>query len=225
MSTSHDSLIQAMQQRRSVRGYTDAAIPLETIHKILEQAQASPSNCNVQPWRVLLATGDSCKTLSKQLTEAFSKATPMNPDFSGLPKFSGHQRDRQVDCAMALYGAMSIDRKDHIARMQATKKNYEFFNAPHVMFFCMNREYSPAMAVDVGMYAQNVMLLLQAHGIASCAQASTAYYPEIIRDFFEEPAENGILFGLSFGYEDTEVAANNTRTTRAPLDQVLNEKH
>lgn len=225
MSKQNDSLIDAIQLRRSVRGFTDSPVPLETIHNILKLAQASPSNCNVQPWRVLLATGNSCKELSQRLTTAFSKASPMNPDFAGLPKFTGLERDRQVDCAMALYGAMHIDRKDHVARMQATQKNYEFFNAPQVMFFCMNRHYSPAMAVDVGMYAQNIMLLLQANGIASCAQASTAYYPDIIREFFGEPHENGILFGLSFGYEDKDVEANNARTNRAPIEQVLNERH
>ncbi len=149
---------------------------------------------------------------------------PMKPDFSSLPKFEGLMRNRQVECAQALYGAMGIERSDRIGRMNATKRNYEFFDAPHVLFIGMNRDFSPSIAVDVGMYAQTLMLLMHAHGLASCAQASVAYYPDIIRDFFDEPFSTGILFGISFGYEDKTKEVNTARTVRANLNEVLNQK-
>jgi nitroreductase len=148
----------------------------------------------------------------------------MNPDFSALPKFEGTMRNRQVECAQALYGAMGIERGDRVARMKATARNYEFFGAPHVLFIGMEKSFSPAIAVDVGMYAQTLMLLMTANGIGSCAQASTAYYPDIIREFFGEDDNLGILFGISFGYEDPEVEANNARTNRADLSEVVNTK-
>ena len=130
-------------------------------------------------------------------------------------------RNRQMECAQALYGAMGIERGDRVARMQATARNYEFFNAPHIAFICMDRQFSPAIAVDVGMYAQTLMLLMTAYGIGSCAQASVAYYPDIIREYFNEPEETGILFGISFGYEDASVDANNARTNRADLSEII----
>ena len=85
----------------------------------------------------------------------------------------------------------------------------------------MDRQFSPAIAVDVGMYAQTLMLLMTAYGIGSCAQASVAYYPEIVREYFNEPEETGILFGISFGYEDESVDANNARTNRADLSEII----
>ena len=217
-------LVDAIQQRRSVRGFTNKPIPSDVINEILSLAQQSPSNCNVQPWKVLMATGESCDQLRESLKQAFTSGAAMNPDFSALPKFEGAMRDRQVDCAYALYGAMGIERSDRPGRLQATTRNYEFFDAPHVLFITMQRDFSPAIAVDVGMYAQTLMLLMNAYGIGSCAQASTAYYPDIVREFFDEPQESGILFGISFGYEDESVAANKASTQRADISEVVKIK-
>lgn len=224
MSAKNISLVEAIQQRRSVRGYTQESVPSDVINEILTLAQHSPSNCNVQPWRVLMASGEPCNELRSKLKEAFISGAPMNPDFSALPKFEGAMRDRQMDCAYALYGAMGIERSDRPGRMQATARNYEFFDAPQVLFITMQRDFSPSIAVDVGMYAQTLMLLMSAYGIGSCAQASTAYYPDIVRDFFNEPQESGILFGISFGYEDKTVAANKASTGRADISEVVKIK-
>ena len=218
------SLENTIRQRRSVRGYTPNLVPQKLIESILQTAQLSPSNCNVQPWQVLLATGDACQALRQKMHDAFMRGQNMNPDFEALPKFEGVMRTRQIECAQALYGAMDIERNDKIARMKATARNYEFFDAPHVLFIAMKKDFSPSIAVDVGMYAQTLMLLLTANGIGSCAQASTAYYPDIVRDFFEVNDELGILFGISFGYEDLEIKANTATTTRAPLSEVLTIK-
>jgi len=224
MTNTEMSLNDAIRLRRSVRGFKPDPIPDNLINDILTQAQLSPSNCNVQPWGVLLASGDACNSLRDKMSHAFMHGQNMNPDFSALPKFEGPMRTRQVECAQALYGAMGIAREDRIARMKATARNYEFFGAPHVLFITMKKSFSPAIAVDVGMYAQTLMLLMTANGIASCAQASTAYYPDIVREFFNIDDETGILFGISFGYEDEQHDANQARTTRAPLDEIVTRK-
>ncbi len=218
------SLIEAITQRRSVRGFTNKPVPNDTITDILKLAQKSPSNCNVQPWGVLLASGEQCDTLRTQLCQAFTEERTVNPDFPASAKFSGELRKRQIECAQALYGAMGIERSDKEGRIGASKRNYEFFNAPHVLFITMQRDFSPAIAVDVGMYAQTLMLLMTAHGIDSCAQASVAYHPDIIRQFFNQPDDTGILFGISFGYEDKSVMANQARTSRVDINEVVSVK-
>ncbi len=218
------SLIEAISQRRSVRGFTPKQVPTDTITDILKLAQKSPSNCNVQPWGVLLASGEQCDDLRKQLSQAFTQEQTMNPDFPASAKFSGELRKRQIECAQALYGAMGIERSDKEGRMNASKRNYEFFDAPHVLFITMQRDFSPAIAVDVGMYAQTLMLLMTAHGIDSCAQASVAYYPDIIRQYFNQPDDSGILFGISFGYEDKSIPANKAHTGRVDISDVVTIK-
>ena len=51
------SLIDTVYARRSVRGYLDKEVPQDVLNRIFEIAQQSPSNCNVQPWKVYVASG------------------------------------------------------------------------------------------------------------------------------------------------------------------------
>ncbi|GAA6135283.1 nitroreductase [Oceaniserpentilla sp. 4NH20-0058] len=218
------SLVEAIQNRRSIRGFKKDQIEPSILQEILTLAQRSPSNCNVQPWQVLLASGSACDELRTKLLSAFSTGQSMKADFPTDLKFEGILRTRQIECAQALYGAMGIERHDKIGRAKATARNYEFFGAPHVLFITMKKSFNEAIAVDIGIYAQTLMLVMTAYGIGSCAQASVAYYPDIIRDFFDLKEDDGILFGISFGYEDKTIDANKTRTQRANIEEVVSQR-
>ena len=78
----------------------------------------------------------------------------------------------------------------------------------------MNPAFGTTVALDVGMYAQSLMLTMVAFGLHSCPMGTMRNYPDMVRDAFDIQDETKILFGLSFGYEDTAVAANKTRTER-----------
>jgi len=74
------------------------------------------------------------------------------------------------------------------------------------------------VALDIGMYVQTLMLLLSSRGIGSCAQAALRAYEDVTREEIGIPAEEHILCGLSFGYEDLDVPANGTRQQREVLE-------
>ncbi|HBX37431.1 MAG TPA: oxidoreductase, partial [Pseudohongiella sp.] len=126
-------------------------------------------------------------------------------------------RKRQVDCAVALYSEMGIARDDREGRQRAVMRNFEFFDAPYMAFIGMDKAFGTTVAIDVGMYAQNLMLALVAHGLHSCPMGTMRNYPDLVREAFDLSEDDRILFGLAFGYEDTQVAANRTRTTRDPV--------
>jgi len=46
-------------------------------------------------------------------------------------------------------------------------------------------------------------------------------HPDLVRDAFGLEQDIGVLFGICFGYDDSEVKANNTRTARVPLDETV----
>lgn len=93
-------------------------------------------------------------------------------------------------------------------------RNFELFDAPHVAFIGMHKNFGATVAIDVGMYVQSLMLAMTAHGISSCAQGSMRYYPDMVREEFPGNEDTRILCGMSFGYQDTEAPVNETRTTR-----------
>ncbi len=212
----HD-LDDTIRQRRSVRGYLpDKLVPAAVLREALELAQAAPSNCNVQPWRVFVASGAACRRLRLKLTTAISVG-----ELGGMEdpadQFPEPYRKLQVECAVALYREMGIERGDHAGRMRAMLRNFEFFDAPHVAIVCMEKSYGLGVALDVGMWVQTFMLALWSRGVASCPQASLRQYPDILRQELDISPALRIMCGVSFGYEDPAVPANRCRQTRDPI--------
>lgn len=219
MTAADMSLQEALENRRSVRGFTGEPVPRNILEQVFSLAQLAPSNCNIQPWKVFVASGEARDELRRRMVANASEGRPVQPDYEELPRFQGVYRERQVDCAVELYNNMGIARDDKAGRARAGLRNFELFDAPHVAFIGMEREFGVTVALDVGMYIQSLWLTMTAYGIGACAQGSMRYYPDDVRELFGEPASTAILCGISFGYEDAEVPANRTRVGRAPLDQ------
>jgi nitroreductase len=208
-----------VRTRRSVRGFLERPVPRETLDEVFGLAQRAPSNCNVQPWRVFVASGKVRDELSRRLIDATHAA--FSSGGAGLPvmRFEGDYRRLQVECAQSLYGAMGVARDDIKGRLDAVVRNYEFFDAPHVAFICMEQTFDISVALDVGMYIQTLMLALWSRGIGSCAQAALASHDGVTRELLEIPESLRVLCGLSFGYEDESVPANRTRQARDQVDR------
>lgn len=215
------SLEQAIRTRRSVRGFLGKEVPQETLNAIFELAQWAPSNCNVQPWQVFVASGELKNRLRDKMIHNIMNGVMFNPDYEYTDTFEGEYRVRQVDCAKQLYNAMGIAREDKPARMRAMLRNFEMFDAPHVVFIGMDKSFGVSVAIDVGMYMQNLMLAMTAHGVACCPQGTMRYFPDLVREAFDVSPDTRILLGISFGYEDESVPANNTRVGRVSLEQAV----
>ncbi len=215
------SLVDAVRNRRSVRGFLDKQVPETIIRQTFELAQLSPSNSNIQPWQVFVASGNICHSIREELYTLVKKGESIHPDFNYPTKFEDVYRKRQVDCGMTLYKEMGIAREDKGGRTQALLRNFKFFNAPHMAFVCMKKQFPQSVAVDVGIYAQTLMLAFTAQGISTCAMGSMREHPQVTRKVFNIDKDVGILFGIAFGYEDTSVPANNTRMKRAPMEECV----
>ena len=211
------SLVDAIYARRSVRGYLDKEVPQDVLNRIFEIAQQTPSNCNVQPWKAYVASGDLKDRLRKQMAENTASGVKPNPDYEYRGDFIDEYRTRQVECAVALYSKMGIARDDKAGRMRAVLRNFEFFDAPYIAFTGMDPKFGTTVALDVGMWAQTLMLTMVSFGLHSCPMGTMRNYPDLVREAFDIQDGTKILFGISFGYEDVSVPANETRTTREPI--------
>ena len=209
----------AIRTRRSVRGFTSRRVTAETMKHVFGLAQLSPSNCNIQPWRIFVASGAARDRLRQAMIEQVVRGTPPNPDFEYPDRFDEPFRKHQIACAVTLFTEMGIGRDDKPGRNRALLRNFELFDAPHVAFLGMTKQFKEPVALDLGIYLQTLMLAMTASGVACCPQGSMRNYPDIVRREFGISHEIGILVGLSFGYEDPSVAANRTRIVRSPLGE------
>jgi nitroreductase len=206
-----------VRDRHSIRGFKPEPVPQATLEKILATAQCAPSNCNTQPWLTYVVSGARRDRLAKALHEA-ALGNRMSMDFPYDGRYDGVYKERQYQAATILYDAQGIKREEKERRATSFMRNYDFFGAPHAIFLCVHDWCGIREAGDVGMYAQTLMLALTAHGLGSCPQTALGMFADVVREHLELPADQKVLFGLSFGYPDDN-PANNARIPRADLDQ------
>lgn len=215
------SLSEILNSRYSVRAFKKEAVEQDILEEIFALAQKSPSNCNVQPWQTYVLSGEKKDQLKNKLIGAVMKQQPPSPDFDWKIAYEGIHRERQFGSANALYSAMGIERDEKMKRNMAMLRNWAFFDAPHVAFFTMDKYLGMMGAVDMGIYAQTLTLLMKERGIDSCMQGALGQFPEEVREFVGLPDNAGVLFGMSFGYADDNAEANKTRTDRAELQDAV----
>ena len=210
-----------LKKRHSVRGFLQDSVSKETLDSIFDLAQRSPSNCNTQPWSVWVVSGSKCEELGKTLFNLANQECVPNPDYKLQMSYQNVYRERQMDCASALYNNLGVIREDKAGRKEAMSRNFNFFGAPHAAFITMPKQFGTFNALDVGLYVQTLLLSMEYFGVSSCAQGALALYPDVIKDYLGIPAGHGLLVGISFGYEDPTHPANNTITTREQLTNVV----
>ena len=214
-------IAELLQNRVSIRAYTKEEVPADVLTEIFALAQRSPSSCNVQPWHSYVVSGEAKKSLQQKLIqEVMVKKTP-TPDFDWQVNYQDVHRDRQFGSANALYTSMGIERSDKMGRNMAMLRNWQFFNAPHVVFFAMEKYLNMTAATDLGIYAQTLALLMQERGISSCMQGALGQFPEPVKQELGLGENESVLFGMSFGYADEKADVNKTKTDRASLEEAV----
>ena len=120
----------------------------------------------------------------------------------------------------AVAGQPLADFKAKMAeRLKWFQHNYEFFGAPAAIFAYLDKRMGPPQWSDMGMYLQNVMLLLREKGLDSCAQECWSIYNAMVRKFVGAPPELMLFCGMAIGYADWDAPVNRLVTERAPLDE------
>lgn len=208
----------ALRARRSVRAFLPREVDRDVLVGIFTRAQAAPSWCNIQPWRVWLASGERRARFIAAMSHAAGTRLP-SPDVPFPVEYPEPYRTHRRYCGKALYEAMGVARDDGAARQAAWMRNFVAFDAPHVAIVGIDRRFGLYAALDVGCWLQSVLLLAQSEGLATCAQAALATYPEVAREILDVPEDVAILFGIAIGYEDRDAAANACRTSRDPIEK------
>jgi nitroreductase len=209
---------QLVRARRSVRRFLPDPLTRHEIDTVLEDAQRSPSNCNTQPWSVHIASGKTRDALSALLLKRASSQR-FSPDFSwDESAFPEPLDQRRRDQGKTYYESLGIARNDRDGRMEGLLMNLRFFNAPHAAFIFMpSVGDNVRVASDLGMYAQTLLLSLQAHGFGGIPQTVLGLFAEPVRDVLGLPPEMKLLFGISFGRPDAAALAAAPYMPRAAI--------
>jgi len=215
------SVSEALLKRRSVRGFLDRPVPVETIRRLVAAAARAPSGGNLQPWKIYVLAGsplDALRAVMAQRIAELPRGEKTEYDIYP-PNLHSPYNERRFEIGEALYSAIGIPREDKAARRLQFSRNFGFFGAPVGLFCFIDRRMGPPQWSDLGMYLQSLMLLAVDEGLATCPQECWSLYPQTVAQFVSAPPELMLFCGMSIGYEDTEAKANRLRAVRAPLDE------
>jgi nitroreductase len=211
---------QIARSRRSIRGFLPQAVDRSKLEQIFQTAAFAPSNCNTQPWQSHVVSGEARNRLSRTFLRTIGEGE-YSLDYPYEAKYEGEYRQRQLDVGILLYQALGVTREDKEGKRRAFLRNLEFFDAPHVVFIFMPEWCGIREACDVGMYAQNLMLTMRAHGLASCPQTILGYGADSVRRELDIDDSMKLLFGISFGYENAELPENQIVPERVELCEAV----
>ncbi len=209
-----------MRGRRSVRGFLPTPVQKETILEIIDIAARAPSGTNIQPWQVVVVTGERKEALSRELIETAldaGKDEKHSQEYAYYPeKWIPPYIERRRKVGYDLYGLLGISKGDREAMARQFAKNYEFFGAPVGLFFLIDRIMGQGSWLDYGMFLQNVMLAAKARGLDTCPQAAFIKYHRIVARHLGITESQQLVCGMSLGYEDTTKIENTLTTGREP---------
>jgi nitroreductase len=211
-----------VRQRRSIRSFLPDAVPETVLHSVLDDARQAPSNSNIQPWVVHIASGEARDRLSAAMLAA-DASSEHSPDFPwGYDAMHGAYAERQQAQGASYFQAIGVARDALDDRREVVRRNLSFFGAPHVCLLFMPSFYDDVRAAgDVGMFAQTFLLSLAAHGLAGVPQTYLGFYADPARKVLGIDPALKMLFGISFGHPDMTSAASNYRIDRAALDEIV----
>lgn len=213
MASTAQELEEILRSRTSVRAFQPDPLSSEEIDTLFCMAQLAPSWCNIQPWRLTFTQGAATESIREKLLET-AKSSEANPDIPFPSIYPDPYSNRRKECGIALYGAMDITRENKAGRYDAWLRNYAIFDAPHLLVVSRDERLGEYATLDVGVWLGTFLAVAESLGIQTCAMASIAAYPDLLRDQLEIPAEETILLGIAIGHADTSKKVNTTRTTR-----------
>jgi nitroreductase len=206
------SVSETISQRHSIHSFhPNRAVPHEVLEDVFSRAQNSASNSNIQPWEVKIITGAKLLAIHDRLVSTFRSGRVME-----LRPTPSKFMSRVEKMGSVLYGSetgFGIARDDKAARMDAIAFNFRNYDAPCLALFCIDTSLveTPADVASVGIYLENVILLLWERGLGSIPQASIGGYPDVFRDEVGLSEDLVIVCGLGIGYPDEKAPVSAMR--------------
>ncbi|WP_428248380.1 nitroreductase [Ferrovibrio sp.] len=212
----------AILSRRSCRSYLDRPVPASTVREILDLAAHAANGHNAQPWKVEVLSGQSLKRFCEETMAVFEDKAGYRQLLESsnmfLADWSGPYMERRRETGRLLFDSLGIKRDDVETRYAQMGLNYSFFGAPVGLVIGVEKAMERS-TLEIGMFAQTLMIAARARGLDTCTQAAFAIIGSKVREILGLPEGFRILCGMALGYADEAHPVNSFRTPRLRSDQ------
>lgn len=213
--------LECIRTRMSIRRFKPDPVPGELLMSIIETAMRSPSYKNSQPWEVVIVSGKKKEGLTELLLNLLERDEQPEPDLPEPRTWPDNIERRIKDHLLKRSTFLGIDITSPEAQKKAKRANFRFYGAPHGIFLYQDSSLTEWSILDMGMFAQTLMLAAHACGLGTVPQAFLTDYSREVKRFLGIPDSKRLILGISIGYPDLEDRANSYRSDRVKLDEIM----
>ena len=202
--------------RRSIRGYLPKPVPREVIEEVLELAMRTPSSLNTQPWNFYVITGEALDRIRAGNTERNLAGVPHSREFRTSESYEGVHRERQIEIAKQLFGAMGIAREDREGRQDWVLRGFRQFDAPVSIIVTYDRTLAgnDIAPFDCGAIANALVNAAWSRGLGCVINSQGIMQSPVVREHAGIADDQLIQISIAMGYPDESFPANSVVSKR-----------
>jgi len=155
MSDVREIFLQVINDRRSIRNYTDERVSDEDLDLILESARQAPSGENAQPWRFIVVRDEKNKKFLSDLCRRGSGR-----------RFTGEFLSKQMHARFE--GLKDEAKREAVFKKLTSGDVSAFVNESDVIIVVLGKKEVWDTPFDVSAAIENMLLAVTALGLGAC---------------------------------------------------------
>ena len=210
-------VIEAIQERRSTRGFLRKPVEKETLERLIALATQAPSAINLQPWEFAVVSGEERKRLSRVLVKRMrERAISCGPGTTNpLPEHFVERQRRLLEC-MLPHLPENMPFEEFI-----NEGSCNFYGAPTAVIIMLDQIFSSARLTDIGIVVGYFVLAAHALGLGTCPIGLITAFDDEIKEELSMPEEKQVVIGIAVGYRDPDAPVNKPKSNRVPVSDVI----
>ncbi len=216
-------VMEAIRRRKSIRAYKPEPVSRDIMKELLEAAIMAPTGSNSQPWKFYVVSGQRKKQLEELLLRCLDESRPTTNELQtqrsgGDEKTQQKINSRRTELTRTV---MDILTKNDLPIEMFAKGSFEYFRAPVAVFVTMDQSLAENQILGIGAAVENLMLAACDKGLGACWIGMALMYSKEIKQELGIPDTERIVTSFALGYPDDESPINSFKSTREPLDSVV----
>jgi nitroreductase len=207
--------------RRSIRGFKPERPSKAVIREVIELAMRAPSSLNTQPWNFYVVAGEALDRIRAGNTERNLAGVPDSREFRSHGAYEGVHRERQIEIAKQLFGAMGIERDNKEKRQDWVLRGFRQFDAPVSIVVTYDRSIhgGDIAPFDCGAVANALVNAAWSRGLGCVINSQGIMQSPVVREHAGIPDDQVIMICIAMGYPDDTFPANAVVSRRKSVDE------
>jgi nitroreductase len=208
----------AMKERKSIRAYLDKPVARRDIEEIIAFAGMAPSAINLQPWEFIITYGEEKDRLVRALLKAQAeRRIACGPGTANpLPRKYSRRSLEALKVMEPQISALGLTFNQFIEEGSCS-----FYGAPIAVIVTIDRVFPTLRYLDVGFSVSYFLLAAHAKGLAACPIGLITAYADEISATLNITEIKEVILGIALGYADTTSPANEFKTGRADIGDIV----